>query len=253
MESEKEQLYKKVLRMKRFLIFMPYQYGINIVRRWDYGIKLERIPFKTRGLRGMSYPGTKPQPDIILLNSKRSEIEQNFDCAHELVHLTIHRNLNKQVFNCFDRSTAPNQDPFLEWQANEGAAEFFVPYKVFIPHLKECIGNNPSKGDIEDFRHYAADLYCVPPAVIKYRIESLKYEILQYYSGISIDDLQIISKRQQERMGLYIKSLNEIGHNDKFDIYSYIEMKNRPGWNQNGFHIDLLLPDYSERYTLSQQ
>lgn len=26
-------------------------------------------------------------------------------------------------------------------------------------------------------------------------------------------------------MGLYIKSLNEIAHNDNFDIYSYIEMK----------------------------
>lgn len=253
MESEKEQLYKKVLRMKHCLIFAPYQYGINIVRRWDYGIKLERIPFKTRGLRGMSYPGTKPQPDIILLNSKRSEVEQNFDCAHELVHLTMHRHLNKQVFNCFDGSTAPNQDPFLEWQANEGAAEFFVPYKVFIPHLKECIGNNPSQGNIEEFKRYAADLYCVPPAVIKYRIESLKYEILQYYSGITINNLQIISKRQQERMGLYIRSLNEIGHDDKLDIHSYIEMKNRSGWNQNGFRIDFLLPDCSERYILPRQ
>lgn len=251
MESEKEQLYKKVLHMKRCLIFAPYQCGINIVRRWDYGIKLEKIPFKTRGLRGMSYPGAKPQPDIILLNSKRSEVEQNFDCAHELVHLTMHRHLNKQVFNCFDGSTAPNQDSFLEWQANEGAAEFFIPYKVFIPHLKECIGNKPSRENIEEFKRYAADLYCVPPAVIKYRIESLKYEILQYYSGITIDNLQIISKRQQERMGLYIRSLNEIGHDDKLDIHSYIEMKNRSGWNQNGFHIDFLLPDCSERYILS--
>lgn len=252
MESEKEQLYKKVLSMKRFLIFAPYQYGINIVRRWDYGIKLERIPFKTSGLRGMSYPGTKPYPDIILLNSKRSEIEQNFDCAHELVHLAMHRNLNKQVFNCFDRGTAPNQDPYLEWQANEGAAEFFVPYRVFIPLLKERVGSNPTRGDIEEFKRYAADLCCVPPTVIKYRIESLKYEILQYYSGIKINDLQIISKRQQERMGLYINSLNEIGHNDKFDIYSYIEMKNRSGWNQNGFHIDSLT-GHSGRYTLSRQ
>jgi len=225
LESEKELLYKKILHMKCFLVFAPCQYGINIVRRWDYGIKLERIPFKTRGLRGMSYPGARPQPDIILLNSKRSEIEQNFDCGHEMVHLAIHRNLNKKVFNCFDRSTAPNQDPFLEWQANEGAAEFFVPYRFFIPLLKECVGNNPKRGDINEFKRYAAELCCVPPAVIKYRIESLKYEILQYYSGVDINDLQLISKRQQERMGLYIKSLNEIAHNDNFDIYSYIEMK----------------------------
>lgn len=91
--------------------------------------------------------------------------------------------------------------------------------------MKECVGNNPKRGDINEFKRYAAELCCVPPAVIKYRIESLKYEILQYYSGVDINDLQLISKRQQERMGLYIKSLNEIAHNDNFDIYSYIEMK----------------------------
>ena len=90
-----------------FLSICSCQYGINIVRRWDYGIKLERIPFKTRGLRGMSYPGARPQPDIILLNSKRSEIEQNFDCGHEMVHLAIHRNLNKKVFNSLTEARHP--------------------------------------------------------------------------------------------------------------------------------------------------
>ena len=71
MTSEKEDLYRNVLRMKRFLGFAPYQYGINIIDNWAYGIKLERVPFKTKGLRGMSYPGEKPEPDIILLNSSR--------------------------------------------------------------------------------------------------------------------------------------------------------------------------------------
>ena len=235
MISEKEQLYRNVIRMKRFLGFGAHQYGINIIENWAYGIKLEKLPFKSRGLRGMSYPGTKPYPDIILLNSKRSETEQNYDCGHELVHLTIHRKLEKQVFNCFDSGTAPKQDPFLDWQANEGSAEFFIPHKFFIPFFKECVGNAPSRKDIEEFKRYAADLCYVPPAVIKYRIESLKYEILQYYAGSDINDLHILSKRQQERMGIYVRSLNEIKYNERFDIYSYIEMKNRSGWNQNGF------------------
>lgn len=235
MTSEKEDLYRNVLRMKRFLGFAPYQYGINIIDNWAYGIKLERVPFKTKGLRGMSYPGEKPEPDIILLNSSRSEAEQNYDCGHEMVHLTLHRKLDKTVFNCFDAGVAPKQDPFLEWQANEGAAEFFVPHRFFISHLKECIGNTPKREDIEEFKRYAADLCCVPPAVIKYRIESLKYEILQYYAGSDINDLHILSKRQQERMGIYIKSLNEIKRNERFDIYNYIEIKNRSGGNQNGF------------------
>lgn len=235
MTSEKEQLYRNVIRMKRFLGFGPYQYGINIIRRWDYGIQLERLPFKSRGLRGMTYISEKPYPDIILLNSKRSETEQNYDCGHELVHLAIHRKLEQKVFNCFDTGVAPKQDPFLEWQANEGSAEFFIPHKFFIPFLKECVGNAPGRKDIEEFKQYAANLCCVPPAVIKYRIESLKYEILQYYAGSDINDLRILSKRQQERMGIYIKSMNEINRNERFDIYSYIEMKNRSGVNQNGF------------------
>ena len=221
--------------MKQYLGYRPYQYGINIIENWAFGIKLERLQFKSRGLRGMSYPGEKPHPDIILLNNKRSESEQNYDCGHEMVHLTLHRKLNKNVFNCFDNSTAPNQDPFLEWQANEGSAEFFVPHKVFIPLLKEHIGNIPRRNDIEKFKQYAANLYHVPPAVIKYRLESLKYEILQYYSGSNINELQIISKKQQERLGIYIRSLNEIQCNEKFDIYDYIEQKNRSGGNQNGF------------------
>ena len=101
--------------------------------------------------------------------------------------------------------------------------------------MKDCVGNAPGRKDIEEFKHYTADLCHVPPAVIKYRIESLKYEILQYYAGSDINDLHILSKRQQERMGIYIKSLNEIKRNERFDIYNYIEIKNRPGANQNGF------------------
>lgn len=48
-----------------------------------------------------------------------------------------------------------------------------------------------------------ADLCSRTPAVIKYRIESLKYEILQYYAGSDVNDLHILSsKRQQERLGI---------------------------------------------------
>ncbi len=230
MESEKEQLYKSVVQVKRYLGYGPYQHGINIVENWAFGIKLERLPFKTRGLRGMAYVSEKPYPDIILLNTKRSMIEQNYDCGHELMHLSKHRNLKQKSFNCFDMNTAPHQDPFLEWQANEGAAEFFVPYRFFIPFLKDYFNNAPRNCDVQEFKQYAADIFKVPPAVIKYRLESLKYEILQYYAGSDIDDIQIISKRQQERMGIYVKSLNDIRCNERFDIYNYIAKK--PLWHQ---------------------
>ena len=50
-----------------------------------------------------------------------------------MIHLALHRRLEQKTFNCFDKVQA-NQNPFTEWQANEGAAEFFVPYKIFFAY-----------------------------------------------------------------------------------------------------------------------
>lgn len=226
--GSKEQLYNDILHIKRFLGLRPYQYGLNMVNELkDFGIQIDTIPFKTPGLRGMAVIGEKPDPDIILLNSKRCMKEQNFDCGHEMVHLGLHRNLERKTFNCFDKVSAA-QDPFLEWQANEGAAEFFVPHKIFILFLEEHLGNYPNREDIENFISWASDFFIVPKAVIRYRLENLKYEIYQYYAGVDIKDLTILSKNQQEKRGIYLSSLNDIPPDANFDILNYIERKNRP-------------------------
>ena len=83
----KKQLYSDVARIKRFMIFRKDQYGINLVQEYNsFGIKLKAIPFKTHGLRGMAAIAEAPDPDVILLNTKRSPLEQNFDCGHETMH-----------------------------------------------------------------------------------------------------------------------------------------------------------------------
>ena len=113
-----------------------------------------------------------------------------------MIHLALHRCLNQKTFNCFDKLQA-NQNPFIEWQANEGAAEFFVPYQVFLPMIKRCFAYLNTYRNIEKFKKEMADTFHVPEAVINYRIENLKYETEQYLSGVPLDKLEILSAKKQ--------------------------------------------------------
>ena len=225
-QSCKKQLYSDVARIKRFMIFRKDQYGINLVQEYNsFGIKLEAIPFKTHGLRGMAAIAEAPDPDVILLNTKRSPLEQNFDCGHETMHLGLHRHTGQKTFNCYDEVTA-KQNPFLEWQANEGSAEFFVPHRIFIPMLHEFLGLYPTFQTVQEFIRLASNTFMVPRQVIRYRLENLKYEILQFYAGINVYDLELLSKIQQERRGIYIRSLNSISYGEHLDMYNYISKIN---------------------------
>ncbi|WP_320976991.1 ImmA/IrrE family metallo-endopeptidase [Enterocloster asparagiformis] len=219
----KKQLYSDVARIKRFMIFRKDQYGINLVQEYNsFGIKLKAIPFKTHGLRGMAAIAEAPDPDVILLNTKRSPLEQNFDCGHETMHLGLHRHTGQKTFNCYDEVTA-KQNPFLEWQANEGSAEFFVPHRIFIPMLHEVLGLHPTFQTVQEFIRLASNTFMVPRQVIRYRLENLKYEILQFYIGIDVYDLELLSKAQQERKGLYIRSLNSLSYGEQLDMCEYIQ------------------------------
>lgn len=226
--NHKQQLYHEVIRIKRFMGFRIYQYGIDLVKEYEaFGIRVTAVPFKTRGLRGMAAVGEKPDPDVILLNNARTQREQNFDCSHETMHLALHRRTGRKTFNCYN-IPVPNQDPFLEWQANEGAAEFLMPYVEFIPMLRDTVGSRPTHMAIKYFTELAGDTFLVPEAAIKFRLENLKYEIFQYYSGVDLSDIQVLSKKQQERQGLYLRSLNDIPDGESFDIFKYINEKATP-------------------------
>lgn len=206
----KKELYQKVEELKCLFEISEYSYGISLIKilqEKNYSIK--SIPFKTKGLRGMAVIGNDNQSDIILLNTKRTFCEQNFDCGHELIHLTLHRNLERNTFNCFEE-VGSYQDKYIEWQANEGAAEFFVPYKILLPIIKENYPFLITHSDVKFFKTKLAKLFNVPEIVITYRIENLKYEIYQYISGTSIKSLKILSAKKQEEKKIYTKSLNDI-------------------------------------------
>lgn len=160
--------------------------------------------FFTPGLRGMATKRSSfDSSDIILLNQSRSREERNFDCGHELIHLTLHRTDKTQTFQCFDHSI-PTQDAFLEWQANEGAAELIVPYRLLLPMILDEMKlarrmGIKLKGKAKLFPECYAPRFGVSQAFMSNRIDSLLYEICQYSQGRGLDQLEILSKTQQEK------------------------------------------------------
>ena len=216
----KKGLYNEVAKIKEELGMWRNAYNFNII---DYcindGTHVEIVPFKTPGLRGMAAIGNKEQGDIILLNSHRNKTEQNFDCAHEVVHLYLHRYIGQNTFNCFD-TVRHTQNPYLEWHANEGAAEMFVPYKIFLPLVKEKIGNSTDYHIIEKARYELASIFNVPETVIRLRLENLKYEIQQYMNGVPLEEVEILSLKKQQLKGLKIDSINTLADNDFNEQFS---------------------------------
>lgn len=73
---------------------------------------------------------------VIIVNCNKAVEEQNYHGTHEFMHLFCDENDGTKIFSCFD-AVKPNQNPYIEWFANEGVAEFLVGYKTFIPLFSE--------------------------------------------------------------------------------------------------------------------
>lgn len=194
MQSEKEMLYAHV-DFYRDLLGIPFNQPINLVdilapmTQFD----VEYSPFKTPGLCGVAMVGEKT--DTIVLNSNRTEQEQNFDCGHEFLHLTAHRKL-QDSFNCFTKAK-PQQNTFREWQANEGSAQLLVPYQDFIPRFAALIDDNAL-----EIQTILAKHYHVTAQVINVRMSSLAYEIDQYREGKHLDCIEFLSRKQRKQRGI---------------------------------------------------
>lgn len=203
------------------------EYGFDMIELCNnVGIKIDSVPFKTKALRGMAAIGRGYKKDVILLNTERNSIEQNYDCGHEFIHLRIHRDLRQETFHCIDSSYQANQDPFIEWQANEGAAEFIVPYISFIPLVIKCRNDMKTSSDIISFKEYAANIYNVSRQVIGFRLESLKYEIDQCLNGADVRNIKLLSAAQQKRSGIHVRSINDL-ETDMLD--------KEYGWSESSF------------------
>lgn len=171
--------------------------------------------FKTNGLQGMAILGT---PDIILLNEHRSALSRRFDFAHELIHCRYHR-VSQPAFTCMGYSP---RDPFLEWQANEGAAELLVPYRSFLPLVAENYHRIRRLRDLKSFITFAAHLFQVTEETIRIRLKSLSAELFQYRSGVPLDQLEILSAREITRRKIKLSDIfsgtERLEHNARISI-----------------------------------
>lgn len=220
----KQNLYREIDNLRAYIGLSEIDFPILIRNHLEHqsGIKIQDVPFSTSALRGISAFGENDKCDVILLNSCRSSTEQNFDCAHEAVHLGLHRNEHKDSFTCFDNVTN-KQDSFLEWHANEGGAELIVPHRDFIPRfLQELQSLRENPESIYDVRVKLAEFYHVSYHVIENRINNLGYEIDQYASGIDMDSLQILSRKQQYALGITPTAYNSVCDSLPFELLEII-------------------------------
>lgn len=68
---------------------------------------------------------------VVLSNDKQSVARRNFDAAHELGHIILHRNIEKI------EELSPEEQRKLEEQANSFAAAFLLPKNEFFNDLRD--------------------------------------------------------------------------------------------------------------------
>lgn len=157
----------------------------------------------------MAQPADSSSPiSCILLNSNLSYVEHNFQGIHELIHIYESKSCPGASFSCYD-TIMPNQNTYVEWIANEGAAELLMPYKVFIPHfaslfniytneLSEWVRTYGNK-DIYDV---IAGQFNVTSIAVRNRVKSLSYETDLFILGRSIDGIIPLSYNKQKQLGI---------------------------------------------------
>lgn len=181
----------------------------SLAYRCIQNVTVEELPFPSNRICGILYKGNRSTS--IALNTNRTSEMQNFDCMHELVHYFFHDIPDCQRI-CFDRkhySRRIVQDSYIEWQANEGSAQFLVPYQDFIPRFSAMLDD---KSSLQSFnaQEVLAEHYRVSSQVIRNRIDSLAFEIDQYREGIPMSNIMLLSRRQQVRWGYQPTAYNAI-------------------------------------------
>lgn len=205
----KQSLYKAVDRLRDRLqvSHLDHTYDLRtVLKNAAIPIAVEELPFRTLGLHGIASIGREGESDVILLNSKYREQVKRFDLAHEVFHCAYHRNTGVNTFSCYEVVSA-HQNPYLEWQANEAAAELILPYRVFIPLAASA--RIERSNQLRTYIERWASVFNVSPRNIEMRLECLKYEILQYRSGVPLDQIRFLSRREQMLRGIQAESLIE--------------------------------------------
>jgi Zn-dependent peptidase ImmA (M78 family) len=145
---------------------------------------------------GILYKGKNST--TIGLNARRSLFGQNFDCMHELIHYWFHDRRNFLCPTPGEDAHLSEFDAHLEWQANEGAAQFLMPYQSFIPNYSKWHDHYYSRLSPENagvaLVDHLAKAYLVGQKAAEYRINGLSKEISQFLDGIPIPKIKILAR-----------------------------------------------------------
>lgn len=215
----KAELYSIVERIRSSLDIKNNSYPIdafnlcsNIKR-----IKIQRVMFNTKELRGMlCVAKNQTENHVILINGRKSWVEQNYHSAHEFMHIFSDTTVPGSILTCYD-TVRPNQDDYTEWFANEGAAELLVPYRIFVPIFCSLYYDYLYYADKwylnyknENVKQVLAKSFGVSEVVITHRINNLAYEINQYMNGILLPNIDILSRSKQDSYGISVPDFNSI-------------------------------------------
>lgn len=209
----KRQLYELVAKTRKDFKISAFDYPINIFDLCDRidNVVISEVDFKTKDLRGLVHIADNEKDNhVILVNKNKIFFEKNYHGAHELMHIVTAKNKPGTTIQCFEK-IRPNQDPYIEWLANEGAAELLMPYKDVLSFVKsESTCFNKELFPIYLLVLNLCKRYSVSEMVAQNRLNNLSYEIWQYLKGVKLKDIEIISRFEQQRRGIKIDSLIEI-------------------------------------------
>jgi Zn-dependent peptidase ImmA (M78 family) len=161
---------------------------------------IEELNFSNRRIGGILCRNSSTT--WVALNALHTGPQRNFFCGHEFIHYCIHEAAD-QMWVCSELSA--NTGNIAEWQANSGSAELLVPYRYIIPEFVDSLSvyrPHFHERHLNDIYEKMARKYNVSELVIKFRIEELVYETMQYICGKPLGKLEFLSRAAQVQRGI---------------------------------------------------
>ena len=149
------------------------------------GIRLYETAFSTAGLHGFIVTSPDKNRATIVLDTRRSDKEQMFDLSHELIHFALHPPTDR----------AHGYSPFMEWQANEGAAELLLPRALLLRILSETRERIRTPDDAALLVRSLARRQGIRETVVRWRMWSLRQDAARTLAGEDPKTLPLLPQR----------------------------------------------------------
>ncbi len=150
------------------------------------GVELYETAFASAGLHGFIVTTHDKSGAKIVLDARRSAEEQMFDLSHELVHFALHP----------PTDTVHGYSPFMEWQANEGAAELLLPRALLLHVLAETRERIRTPYDASRLIQSLARRQGIRESVVRWRVWSLRQYAALTLDGAAPDSLPLLPQRK---------------------------------------------------------